>query len=211
MTAAVLLADAAAALPPVPADQEVLRGVLAEQAVVQTLPAPSFSEYLLHVVRTALETLLAPLFRNFPAESVARGLLFAVLGAALLLLVAMAVRFARRRGRAAPAALGDGRTGAVEGPAEAPARDAAAWRARVDELLGGGDAAAAVEALWWWLAASVARGPVDPAWTTRELLARVGRPDLGTLAVGLDRLAYAPARPQVSDVRALADRVAAAL
>jgi hypothetical protein len=198
---------AASALPPLPADQELMRRVLVEQAVVRVPPAPSWSEYLLHVLRTIVETLLAPLLRGLPMAGLARWILVAVLAVAIVALIALVVRALRRRRPAAPA---------VEAAGEAVlaatrALDPAAWRARLDAHLGSGDIAAALDALWWWLAVSVAREPVDPSWTTRELLTRAGRTDLGGFSVALDRLAYAAARPVTADVRAFAERLQAAL
>jgi hypothetical protein len=204
-----LAAVARAALAPVPADQELMRRVLEEQAVARVLPTPSWSEYLLHVVRTALETVMGPLFRYLPMAGVARVLLIAVLAVAVLALVALLVRVVRRRARRAAQPDPEAAAGPPPAPPRAP--DPAAWRMQLDAHLGRGDVAAALDALWWWLATTVARGAVDPSWTTRELLARAGRTDLGALSGALDRLTYAAARPQPADVRAFALRLEAAL
>jgi hypothetical protein len=200
---------AAPALAPQHADQELMRRVLAEQAVVQVPPAPSWSEYLLHVLRTVVEMLLAPLLRNLPMAGLARWMLVTVLAVAVVALLALVVRALRRRRRrpGAPAV----EVAAARERAAARALDPAAWRTRLDAHLGSGDVAAALDALWWWLAVSVAREPVDPSWTTRELLARAGRTDLGGFSAALDRLAYAAARPAAADVRAFAERLQAAL
>lgn len=205
-----LFAAVPAALPPVPADQELMRRLLEQQGVAQALPPPAWTEYLMHLVRTALERLLEPLFRHLPAAGLARGLLFFSMAVAVIALGALVVRALARRRRRKPAT-------ATEPAAAGAAREAARslgpadfWN-RLDAHLAGGDVAAALEALWWWLAVSVAREPVDPSWTTRELLARAGRGDLGAFSVVLDRLTYAAARPQASDVRAFAERLQAAL
>jgi hypothetical protein len=194
---------------PTPADQELMRRVLEEQAVARTLPPPSWSEYLLHLVRTALETVLGPLLRHVPMAGAARVLLIAVLAVSVLALVALVVRVLRRRARRATQ---PDRQAAAEAPPAPPrAPDPAAWRSELDAHLDRGDVAAALDALWWWLATTVMRGAVDPSWTTRELLARAGRTDLGALSGALDRLTYAATRPQPADVRAFALRLEAAL
>lgn len=204
-----LLAAAPTAIPPLPADQELMQRLLEEQGVAQALPAPSWSEYLLHLVRTALETLLEPFFRNVPVAGLAWGLLVFAAAVAGLVLIALVVHGLRRRGRRktepVPAAAADAAKAAARG------LDPAAWRERLDAYLGSGDVASALDALWWWLATSVVHEPVDPSWTTRELLARAERADLGGFSVALDRLAYAASRPQAADVRAFADRLQAAL
>ncbi|MET0553450.1 MAG: hypothetical protein ABW221_10470 [Vicinamibacteria bacterium] len=206
-----LLTAAPAAYGPHAADQQLLARVMEEQAVARALPEPSWMEYLWHVLRTAIEAVLDPLMSRLgglPVGSIARALAIAFAGAVVLLAVALAVRLLRRRARAdapagvpAPAVL----------PADAGTRPAEDWHAALEARLAGGDVAGALEALWWWLAASVAREPVDGSWTTRELLARAGRPDLRAFSVGLDRLAYAAARPRADEVRAFFDRLRAAL
>ena len=66
--------------------------------------------------------------------------------------------------------------------------DPADWRAADGGAPGARpDRGAALDALWWWLATRSSREPVDPSWTTRELLAA---PDAPTSAAGL-----ASARP----------------
>jgi hypothetical protein len=205
-----LLAGAPAALPPVPADQELMRRLLEQQDVGQALPAPAWTEYLLHLVRTALERLLEPLLRHVPAAGLARALLYSSLAIAALALGALVVRALRRRGRGKPAT-DTGPAAAGVATRAARALDPADFWIRLDAHLRDGDVAAALETLWWWLAVSVAREPVDPSWTTRELLARAGRGDLGGFSVALDRLTYAAARPQAADVRAFAERLQAAL
>jgi hypothetical protein len=203
------LLTAPTALPPLPADQQLMRRVLEEQGVAQALPAPSWSEYLLHLARTAVDALLEPFFRNVPVAGLARGMLVlavAIAGLALIALIVRALRL-RRRGKLEPAPA----AAVVAVEAAARALGPAAWRSRLDAHLGSGDVAAALDALWWWLATSVAREPVDPSWTTRELLARAGRGDLSGFSIGLDRLAYAASRPQAADVRAFAERLQAAL
>jgi hypothetical protein len=200
---------AAPVLAPQAADQQLMQRVLAEQAVVQVAPAPSWSEYLLHVLRTMLEAVLGPLLRNLPGAGLARWMLVALAAVAGVVLIALIVRALRGRRRRTPARAVE--TAAERERAVARALGPADWRARLDAHLGSGDVASALDALWWWLAVSVAREPVDPSWTTRELLARAGRTDLGGFSVALDRLAYAAARPAAADVRAFAERLQAAL
>jgi hypothetical protein len=57
----------------------------------------------------------------------------------------------------------------------------------------------------------VSRGPVDPSWTSRELLVRAGRPDLGPWAAALDRMTYGPRRPAAGDLRELVDALESAV
>jgi hypothetical protein len=206
-----LLAAAPAALPPRPADQELLARVMAEEAVAHALPEPSWLEYLWHVLKVAIEAVLHPLMSRLsglPMEGLARALAIGAVAAAVLLAVGLAVRFLRQRAR-------EEEPGAAPSPPVLPAdsgtRPAEDWHAALEARLAGGDVAGALEALWWWLATTVAREPVDASWTTRELLARAGRGDLRAFSVGLDRLAYAAARPQADDVRAFFDRLRAAL
>jgi hypothetical protein len=200
---------AAAALQAVSADHRLMKRVLEEQAVAQALPAPSWTEYLLHLVRTAVEKLLAPFLGALPMAGVARWLLVGLAALATLVTIGLVVRALRRR-REGTVLAGDPATTAAPVAVDRAA-DPAAWRRRLEEHLGRGDIAEALDALWWWLATSVAREPVDPSWTTRELLARAGRSDLRGFSIALDRLAYAAARPQTGDVRAFLDRLQAAL
>ena len=65
--------------------------------------------------------------------------------------------------------------------------------------------------MWWWFARALTTARVDPAWTSRELLAHSGRRELGGLALALDRLLYGAARPQAADIRAFLSRAEEAL
>lgn len=77
----------------------------------------------------------------------------------------------------------------------------------METRLAADDVTAALEALWWWFARSLCAAAVDPAWTSQELLARCGRPDLAATARVLDRLLYGSERPSVPQVRHFAGRL----
>jgi hypothetical protein len=201
------------AFPHQPADHALLQRVMDEEGVARAVSEPDWSGYLVDLARAALEVMpdvMAPardaIARlGFSMES-ASIVLLAVLAAVIAALATIAVlRLVRRR---RPAALP--RDAVVETLVEAP-RDPAVWRTLLEEHLRAGGMAEALEALWWWLAASVSRGPVDPSWTSRELLARAGRPDLGPWAARLDRMTYGPRRPVADDVRGLVDALEAAV
>jgi hypothetical protein len=82
-------------------------------------------------------------------------------------------------------------------------RSATAWRAELERRLAAGHIAEALEALWWWLARSVAASQAEPAWTSRDLVARSRREDLRDLVRRLDAFTYGPRRPAVEDLRRL--------
>jgi hypothetical protein len=208
-----LLAAAPAAFAARDADQELLARVMEEQAVARALPEPSWLDYLWHVLRAAVEAVIRPFLSRLdglPMEGLARALAIGAVAVAAALAVGLAVRFLRRRRRAHETVPGGVAAGDVP-CADEGRRPAEAWRAELETRLARGDVASALEALWWWLATTVAREPVDASWTTRELLARAGRPDLGAFSAGLDRLAYAAARPRADEVRGFLERLEAAL
>jgi len=89
--------------------------------------------------------------------------------------------------------------------------DAAAWRARLAELLAEGKIDEALEAMWWWLARSLAGAEADPSWTSRELVKRFRRHDLLSLVRRLDVFQYGPRRPDRSQVERLAQDLAKAV
>ncbi len=92
-----------------------------------------------------------------------------------------------------------------------PARDAKAWRRRLDEALAAGDVPGALEAAWWWLARSLGAEVVDPAWTSGELVRRCRRDDLRPPVGVLDGLTFGPRLPSVAEVRSLVARLEGAL
>lgn len=106
------------------------------------------------------------------------------------------------------------RRGGAEGHASVltppvPARrDVRAWREELERRLAAGDARGAAEALWWWFACQAARGQeIERSCTSREIVARLGRPDLLSAARELDRLLYGRVGAAVPDVRSLRDRM----
>ena len=199
--------------PTAAADHALLRRVVEQEHVAQTLPGPDWSGYLVELARAALDALpdaIAPardalLRLGLSMDSVARVLLATVALAAAVLVAIGLRRFLRR---ARPVRLPRDAAAAV---ASVPVRGRDEWRALLDHHLRDGRTADALEAAWWWLAAAVSRGPVDPSWTSRELLARSGRLDLGGPAATLDRLTYGPLRPGAEDVRGVIRLLEAAI
>ena len=190
------------------ADLDVLQRVLRESGVDQTTPAPSWSGYLV----TLLEAFVAWLGRHLPHLRGLRelpnvlGPPFALAAIGLVALVLLAViRAALRARRAVPR---PGRTSArtIPAPVPLPDRDRDGWRRELDRLLEAGDFAGALEALWWWFARALTTARVDPAWTSRELLAHTQRRELSGLALALDRLLYGAERPQAEDIHAFLRR-----
>ncbi|HEV7785967.1 MAG TPA: hypothetical protein VGQ28_11565, partial [Thermoanaerobaculia bacterium] len=96
-------------------------------------------------------------------------------------------------------------------PTPAAELDAAGWRAELDRRLAAGLSAEALEAAWWWLARSLAGSRALADWTSRDLVTRVGRPDLASLIRRLDAFIYGPRRPAPEEVRGLVDRLEEAL
>jgi hypothetical protein len=195
------------------ADHELLRRVLEQERITGAVPGPDWSDYLVGLARAALEALARLLS---PARDVLAGLGLSMEAVATVLLVLLAatvvalatigvMRLLRRTAAKAETTVGSAP------PLPQSPRDPGAWRALLEERLRAGGIAEALEAAWWWLAASVTRGPVDPSWTSRELLARAGRPDLGPWAAVLDRMTYGPERARAEDVRGLVDALEAAV
>jgi hypothetical protein len=203
------MTPAAAAMPPitlapVAADHALVRRVLEQERIAHALPAPDWSEYLVELARAVLEALpdaIAPARDAIAGLGISMETVAAVLGGVvtvtLVSLAAIVVWRMLRRTRPG------GRFAEVADAAavrEAP-RDPSRWRALFEEHLRAGRIAEALEAAWWWLAASISRGPVDPSWTSGELLARAGRADLRSWASRLDRKTYGPLRPAPDDLR----------
>ena len=134
----------------------------------------------------------------------------ALVAAAVALFLAVRALLPRlRRGRRpqTPEAL----AGVAAATAAGRALDAAGWRAELDRRLAAGRTAEALEAAWWWLARSLAGSRAEPDWTSRDLMTRVGRPDLAGLVRRLDAFIYGPRRPALDDVRGLVARLEEAL
>jgi hypothetical protein len=186
------------------ADLEVLRRVMREGAVDQTPASPGLTDYVVAV----LEAFARWLHRHAPGLHwvwpAARGLGRALTVAAIVLVLAVLVLVVRtvlagRRSRAPRVAAAPRR---VATPSAPPERSRLEWREEIERRLRAGDVGGALEALWWWFARGVSAARVDPAWTSRELLANARRPELAPLALGLDRLLYAAERPRADAVRA---------
>jgi hypothetical protein len=184
------------------ANPALVRRVLEETGVDQTVATPGWSGYAEAVAQAAFAWLHA----RFPAaetlSSLARGMAPGVALAAgiaavglLYLLVRSVLR--RRRGRARAPATPEPRPAVVD----EIQRGRSGWRMEMDRRLAAGDVAGALEALWWWFAHSVCPAAVDRSWTSQELLARSGRRDLAAPARALDRLIYGSGRPTADEVR----------
>ncbi len=191
---------AAAEVRIVPAERAVLDRVLAESKV-ERMPAPPEASYFGELSGMAQRAVMNLLARggemlNLPRrvyQAIALGL--AAL-AAVLLLRLLVPGLRRRKARR--------EEGAVAGIDLPPAaRGADAWRAELERRLAEGHIAEALEALWWWLARSVAAGQAEPAWTSRDLVARSRREDLRDLVRRLDAFTYGPRRPAVEELRRL--------
>jgi hypothetical protein len=194
------------------ADSEILQRVLRESGVDQTVATPSWSEYAAALLEALFQWARGHApdvgFLKGLSNLVGPGLVVAVIvGVVIVLLtVARAMYGARqRRGRGLAAV----RT--VPTPPATPERGREGWRRELDRRLAAGDFAGALEALWWWFARGLTSARVDPAWTSRELLAHVRRSDLGPLALALDRLLYGPARPRAEDIDGFVRRAEEAL
>lgn len=190
------------------ADLDVLGRVLHETGVDQTTSDPSWSAYLyalLEAFARWLERRLPSLrgLDDLPTRlGPALGLVAIALVIVVLLVVARAAWRGRREGRPpVPAS-----AWTVPAAAPVPERDRDGWRREIERCVAASDLAAALEALWWWFARALTTARVDPAWTSRELLAHTQRRELGALALALDRLLYGAARPQAADIHAFLSR-----
>jgi hypothetical protein len=201
-------------LSPVPADHALLARVIEQERIARTLPSPDWTEYLVELARAILDALpdaIAPARDAIAGLGVSMETVAAVLGGAVTLtLVSLAAivvwRMVRRKRSAGlPSDVEDA------APAREAPRDPSRWRALVDEHLRAGRIGDALEAAWWWLAASISRGPVDPSWTSGELLVRAGRLDLRSWASRLDRMTYGPLRPAPDDVRGVVEGLESAV
>ncbi len=217
MTSSILRAVAAAPAPTLvwrDGDGALVRRVIAETGVSSTPARPGLGGYATALIEAAWRALARALTEAFsgaggvvPLLPLATFLIIAAAAAALgVFVVRRIVSYGRRRSSASSGSR-------VEAAEAAPARrDAAAWRREVEIQLARGDVAGALEALWWWLAESLAGGiPVDSSWTTRDLLTRAARGDLGRVGLEIDALLYGPHRPAASEVSASLERFERAL
>jgi hypothetical protein len=195
----------------VQADHALVERVLRESHVVRELPPPGLADYLVWLVESVLRAFASGMGELLDATvgdltALSRVLAVALLAALLAVLVRLLAERWRRPVRRAP-------RGPVVTPSirPTPAWDGTRWRAELEARLGREDARGALEALWWWLAHTLAGARAERSWTSRELLARSGRAELGAFAARLDRLAYGTAQPRSEDVRLLAEQLRAAL
>jgi hypothetical protein len=196
------------------ADLDLVQRILRESGVEQSPPVPGLAAY----AQALAERVADFLHRRAPVVGgvfswlaglapVAAWVVGVLVLATLLVVVVKAVRARRAR----PASPRLSRPSPASLRAE-PVRDREGLRSELEQRLAAGDVAGGLEALWWWFACSVAASvPVDPSWTSLELLSRCRRSDLVPLARGLDALLYGGARPGVSDVRQFFLRLDAAL
>jgi hypothetical protein len=185
------------------ADPAAVERLLREAGVDREIAPVSWSQYFESLVEALLERLFgdnSPLHDFLQQHTgIPRWITYALLATVVLIALAIVVEIVRRRARGVSPA-GEGRH--VSSRPLPAARDAAAWRAELERRLAGGERGPALEALWWWFALSVA-AEVPESCTSRELVARAGRPELVSPARELDRLLYGPQRPQAPELRAM--------
>ncbi|MEZ5332194.1 MAG: hypothetical protein R2991_09125 [Thermoanaerobaculia bacterium] len=195
-------AEAIGAEPP----RQVLERVLAEHRVEREAPEPGLRAYAAYLVGSAVEALVdrIVLAGSTPWTVVGWALVIAAVGAALWVggrALLGRTKTAKPAGPAAPDPVA---------PAAAP-RSAAAWRELVGARLDAGDLPGALEALWWWAAGVAAGGPVDPSWTSRELLAACRHPGLRRPLAELDRLTYSERSSTRAEIESLSRTLEGAL
>jgi hypothetical protein len=205
----VLAPSAEAAAPGAPAfafrsaDPELVRRVLTETGVVREPSGPSLVGYV-SAWGEAIARWISDFFSARPelAEGIVSAMELIAIGVvatAAVLLIAIVLRRASRSRTGAPPP--PDAWSRIPEPVSA-ALDRDAWRRELDARLSRGDITGALEALWWWLAASLTLGvPVDPSWTTRELLVNARRPELIGTSAALDGLMYGRGVPSSADVR----------
>lgn len=183
------------------ADRALLERILEEGRVDTSVEVPPWAAWAGEALVAVLERFVSGVGRALPSlpPSVA-----AILGWALVALLAAAVALLAARWLGASARRKRPAARAEVAPI-APQRTAAPvdWRAEARARLAAGRVDEALEAAWWWFATRLCGGPVDSAWTTREVLVRARRPDLEPLGRALDVWLYGRRRPGADDVAAL--------
>lgn len=194
------------------ADRALLEEVLSETGVAREMAEVGWSSYPYHLLRKVGEAFIGfvvgGVSQLFAAEGIWRVAvwLLLVLAAAALFgwLVRAVLGWWRQRKDAGTAGdESDVVTAGGVASREHLARSAAAWRSELEAHLRAGRIPQALEAAWWWLARSLAAERADSSWTSRELVARAGRGELGPIVGTLDALMYGPRRPRASEVRGL--------
>lgn len=191
------------------ADRELLDRLARETGVHTAPPAPSLHEYLATVSEAVFHRLLG--WIHLPnldlsglgpvVQAVAYALAILLIAGALFLIGRLLLAAVKRRRE------GEGASGpdAFAAPvSEAPPSDAAYWWRRFRAAVKAGDSATAMESLWFWVAVRLTGTAVDPSWTSRELLERVGRDDLRPAMTQLDGWRYGPTAPAIESLEGLA-------
>jgi hypothetical protein len=197
----------------VTADHALVERIVAETRVETTPVSPGWSEWL-EALSTAALRWIGDRIPGMPrldwlAESA--GPAAKVVGVVVVgVLLYLTVRLLIARRAARPVGPPTAATPRAEA-APAPERDAAAWRREFERCLEDADLPAALRALWWWFARAVSPGHVDESWTTREMLARGGRADLGPLGGTLDQWLYGTRKPSDDELAGFLGRAEAAL
>jgi len=190
---------------PVTADPAAVERVLAETGVERVVPPPGWTGYLQVLVDAVTERFFSPIGQTLAGARGWFGPIATIVVAVAVVLVVwlFLASLARRRTDRAPAS--DVRRTAAAPPSP---QDARAWREALERRLESGQVGPALEALWWWLAcALIGAGAAERSWTSRELVARAGRPEVAGPARELDRWLYGPRRPQVPEIRELLARL----
>ena len=182
------------------ADRVLLERIVREGHVDTRVEPASWGEWLRDVVVALANWLTARVGDSLPGLPVG---LAAAIGWALLALLAASIALLVLRSLRAPVAARRRGASVVALPAPPPVTAPADWRSEAARRLAAGDVEAALAAAWWWFATSICSAPVDPAWTTREVLERSRRHDLDTLGRELDSWIYGSRRPGAQDVAAL--------
>lgn len=182
-------------------DEALVERVLRETGVEDRPERPQITDYVQH------------LFGHLLATSAARGsatALGSILQATLWVLVGLAacavvwllwIVARSRRSRTPTPSQADYAT-VVDVPVTV-LKSAAQWREEVEACLAGGELAGAVRATWWWIVTAVARGEVQPSWTTRDAARLPGHSGMGSLLHRLDRMAFGLNRPDGEQIRTI--------
>lgn len=189
-------------------DEALVRRLVAEHGIDASATRAGWNEWILDVLGAFFRWLGDLIGRTIQALGVTvpglERIAVAVVSIAALLLAVAAVRAVLRRRRRAEGGRVDVESHEV---GHAAARDAEAWRRRLDARLAAGDVAGALEACWWWIARSLGAEAVDPAWTSGELVRRCRRDDLRPGVGALDGFIYGPRQPSAAEVGALVSRL----
>ncbi len=195
----------------VAADPARLERIYAEHELTTAPPRASWTAYVGHLgerfsawLMRALTAAVNRVLGSSPAWQLA---VYATIAMALLALLLWLLLLLRSGARRLRAGAQQAAAGVSEQALPAGETDAAAWRTELDRRLAAGDLPAALRAAWWWLARSLAGPRVNPAWTSRELLAAAERADLAPAVRGLDALLYGVRPPERAAVERAVARV----